>query len=52
MEKKRRYNSTRYFKRHFCNALNIRKNQELAYIFIINHKSCDRLVTTYDIYNV
>ena len=33
--------------RHFCNTINIRKNQELAYIFLINQKSCDKLVTTY-----
>ena len=38
--------------RHFCNTINIRKNQELAYIFLINQKSCDKLVTTYNIYNI
>ena len=38
--------------RHFCNTINIRKNQELAYIFLINQKSCDKLVTTYNIYNL
>ena len=38
--------------RHFCNTINIRKNQELAYIFLINKKSCDKLVTTYNIYNI
>ena len=38
--------------RHFCNTINIRKNQELAYIFLINQKSFDKLVTTYNIYNI
>ena len=38
--------------RHFCNTINIRKNQELTYIFLINQKSCDKLVTTYNIYNI
>ena len=38
--------------RHFCNTINIRKNQELAYIFLINQKSCDKLVTTCNIYNI
>ena len=38
--------------RHFCKTINIRKNQELAYIFLINQKSCDKLVTTYNIYNI
>ena len=38
--------------RHFCNAINIRKNQELAYILLINQKSCDKLVTTCNIYNI
>ena len=38
--------------RHFCNTIDIRKNQELAYIFLINQKSCDKLVTTYNIYNI
>ena len=37
--------------RHFFNTINIRKNQELIYIFLINKKSCDKLVTTYNIYN-
>ena len=40
------------FIRHFCNTINIRKNQELAHIFLINQRSCDMLVTTYDIYNI
>ena len=38
--------------RHFCNTINIRKNQALAYIFLINQKTCDKLVTTYNIYNI
>ena len=38
--------------RHFCNKINIRKNQELAYISLINQKSFDKLVTTYNIYNL
>ena len=38
--------------RPFCNAIKIRKNQELAYIFIINKKACDKLVTVYNIYNI
>ena len=38
--------------RHFCNTVNVRKNQELAYIFLMNQKSCDKLVTTYNIYNI
>ena len=40
------------FIRHFCNTINIRINQELAHIFLINQRSCDKLVTTYDIYNI
>ena len=38
--------------RLFCDTINIRKNEELAYIFLINGKSCDKLVTTYNIYNI
>ena len=38
--------------RDFCNTINMRKNQELAYIFSINQKSCDKLVTTYNVYNI
>ena len=38
--------------RHFCNTTNIRKNQELAYIFLINQKRCDKLVTTFNIYYI
>ena len=30
--------------RHFCNTINIKKPQELAYIFLINQKSCYKLV--------
>ena len=37
--------------RHFFNTINIRKNQELIYVYLINKKSCDKLVTTYNIYN-
>ena len=37
--------------RHYCNTINIRKNRELAYIFLINQKSCNKLVTTCKIYN-
>ena len=37
---------------HFCNKVNITKSQELAHIFLINQKSCDKLVTTYNIYNL
>ena len=33
--------------RHFCNTINISKYQEIAYIFLINQKSFDKLVTTY-----
>ena len=36
--------------RHFCNTINIRKKQELAYIFLIKKKKKnDKLVTTYNI---
>ena len=38
--------------RHFCNTINIGKKQELGYTFSINQKSCDKLVTTYNIYNI
>ena len=38
--------------RHFCNTINKRKNQELACIFLINQKSCDKLVTIHNIYNI
>ena len=38
--------------RHFCNIINVRKNIELACNFLINQKSCDKLVTTYNIYNI
>ena len=41
-----------FLNRHFCNTINIRKNQELAYIFLINQKSFNKLVTTYNIYNI
>ena len=40
------------FNRHFCNTINIRKNQEPAYNFLIHRKSCDKLVTTYNMYNI
>ena len=40
------------FIRHFCNTINIRKNQEHAHIFLKNQRSCDKLVTTYDIYDI
>ena len=35
--------------RHFCNTINIRKKQELSYIFLINKKKNNKLVTTYNI---
>ena len=35
--------------RHFCNTINTRKNNNLN---IINQKSCDKIVTTYNIYNI
>lgn len=35
--------------RHFCNTIDIRKTQELAYIFLINQKSYEKIVTTYNI---
>ena len=38
--------------RHFCNTINIRQKQELAYISLKNQKTCDKLVTTYNIYNI
>ena len=38
--------------RHFCNTIDIRKTQELAYIFLINQKSYEKLVTVYNIHNV
>ena len=38
--------------RHFCNTINIIKNQELAYISLKDKKTCDKLVTTYNIYNI
>ena len=41
-----------FLNRHFCNTINIRKNQELAYIFFINQKPFDKLATTYNIYNI
>ena len=31
--------------RHFCNTIDIRKTQKLAYIFLINQKSYEKLVT-------
>ena len=38
--------------RHFWNTINIRKNQELAYILSNNQKCCDKLVITYNINNI
>ena len=38
--------------RHFWNTINIRKNQELAYILSNNQKCCDKLVTTSNINNI
>ena len=38
--------------RHFFNTINIRRNQELAYIFLKNQKSCDKLVTIYNTYKI
>ena len=35
--------------RHLCNTINTRKNNNLN---IINQKSCDKIVTTYNIYNI
>ena len=35
--------------RHFCNTINTRKNKNLS---IINQKSCDKIVTIYNIYNI
>ena len=35
--------------RHFCNTINTRKNKNLN---IINQKSCDKIVTKYNIYNI
>ena len=35
--------------RHFCNTINTRKNKNLN---IINQKSCDKIVTIYNIYNI
>ena len=52
-QKKRRDNSTLdILNRHFCNTINIRKNQELPHIFLINQNSCDKLVTAHNIYNI
>ena len=38
--------------RHFCNTINIRKNEELSCIIFINQKSFDKLATTYNTYNI
>lgn len=38
--------------RPFCNTIKIRKNQELAYILLINQKCYEKLVTAYNIYNL
>ena len=38
--------------RHFFNKINIRRNQELAYIFLKNQKSCDKFVTIYNVYKI
>ena len=31
--------------KHFYNTINIKKNEELAYIFLVNQKSSDKIVT-------
>ena len=38
--------------RHFFNKINIRRNQELAYMFLKNQKSCDKFVTIYNVYKI
>ena len=38
------------FNKDFYNATNKSKNQELGYIFILNQKSCEKIVTTYNIF--
>ena len=36
--------------KHFYDLTKIKKNQEIAYIFLINQKSHDKLVTVYSNY--
>ena len=36
--------------KHFYDTIKIKKNQEIAYIFLINKKSHDKLVTVYSNY--
>ena len=36
--------------KHFHDTIKIKKNQEIAYIFLINQKSHDKLVTVYSNY--
>lgn len=31
--------------KHFYDTINIKKNEELAYIFLVNQKSSDKIVT-------
>ena len=37
--------------KHFYDTIKMKKNQEIAYIFLINQKSHDKLVTVYSNYN-
>ena len=36
--------------KHFYDTIKIKKNQEIAYIFLVNQKSLDKLVTLYSNY--
>ena len=36
--------------KHFHDTIKIKKNQEIGYIFLINHKSHDKLLTVYNNY--
>ena len=36
--------------KHFHDTIKIKKNQEIGYIFLINHKSHDKLLTVYSNY--
>ena len=34
----------------FYNTTNISKNKKIGYIFLLNQKSCEKIVTTYNIF--
>ena len=37
-------------KKDVYNTTNICKNQKISYIFLLNQKSCEKIVTTYNIF--